>query len=541
MNSALSRLSDRALLVFVLAALTAPLVDRIVRPGGVEDVAREFRGPTQPPALPKNLQALTEFPRRFDTWWGDTFGLRGLLLRMRSRLIWSLGGSPSNSIVHGRDDWVFLTRSGAIENSLGMMPLSELELTEWELEIEARRDLCRSFGSEYIMFLVPRKGRVYPDKLPAGLTARGPSRLEQFCEHLGAAGLPVVSHLPVMQAAVERDTEQNQAYWKLGTHWTDRGSFSAALDLLKRLNKIDPRIAPFARERMRLRPGSDQQDSWASRLYLDGQLTQPVMNSVFLPHLQAGKIGRGDLTEGRLWQFEGAGPKDLSAWISHDSFGAYILRIVTESFGSVTALQAQEPDFADAEAKGVDLFLEYYVSGYLVRFSADLAIGDLPKRWEAVFEANAERAVKLSGPGVGRRSPLLPGPRAEVRRGANGTLELEGTGRFEVDSLGWPDSEARLLAFEFESDRPRTVRVSYRRYCPSSWLKGLPPARFTLQVAPGLSRHVVYLPNYRMVSPPRIEILEDDPDGAPPKLTLRSLQRLDAPADQLLDDVRRAR
>ena len=113
---------DTTVIALFLAGISAPLADRILRSDEARGPARENRQPAPKPVLALDLPTLTAYPERYEDWYGDTFGLRDVLLRWNAIEKLSLGVSPTPKVLLGADDWMFTTESRSFDVFRGLSP-----------------------------------------------------------------------------------------------------------------------------------------------------------------------------------------------------------------------------------------------------------------------------------------------------------------------------------------------------------------------------------------------------------------------------------
>src|SRR5947209_5268355 len=80
----LRRAGRRAWLAAVAAAVSAPLCASLLRSASDDGAAQEHRALASVPALPRNLDALTRWPRQVEAYVGDHFGLRDWMISLRA-------------------------------------------------------------------------------------------------------------------------------------------------------------------------------------------------------------------------------------------------------------------------------------------------------------------------------------------------------------------------------------------------------------------------------------------------------------------------
>jgi len=269
-------LHDRLLVLLFLGALAAPWADLLVRPDERRSpLNREHRQPSPRPALPRDARALHKFPAAFESWFEDSFGLRDILLRWHSRQsLGLLGVSPTPAVLLGKQGWYFFTGDRSVEAWRGRLPFGEPQLELWRKGLEARRDLLRAEGIDYLFVIAPNKETIYPDFMPDGLERVGPTRLEQFVAHLSSrSDLPFLDLRDALREARAQDTPQSHLYFEEGTHWNARGCLVAYQAILGRLAERHPELEPLPAREWRLVEFDGPGDSWASNMYI-GDLSE---------------------------------------------------------------------------------------------------------------------------------------------------------------------------------------------------------------------------------------------------------------------------
>ncbi|MDH4228150.1 MAG: hypothetical protein OEW11_00195 [Nitrospirota bacterium] len=208
------------------------------------------------PGVPHSLAEINAFPKAFDTWYADHFGLRNTFIRFYSYVRFSLLRLPSDSrVLVGTDGWLFYAEDDVVRDQRGLNPWTGLELSIWRDELAKRRDWLHRRGIHYLFVSVPDKQSVYSEHLPehpadASFPPPGqghrPRRMVQLTTYL--ANTPDGSHLPLLNLdeALARSKTAFPAplYERTGTHWTDVGAYVGYREILLRLQSDFPRIAP---------------------------------------------------------------------------------------------------------------------------------------------------------------------------------------------------------------------------------------------------------------------------------------------------------
>lgn len=133
----------------------------------------------------------------------------------------------AQTVIRGRNDFLFFTDHEAIEQVSGAVPLNAEELDVWTRALTSRHEWCRQRGIEVRFLFVPEKHVVYSDYLPDTEISENrpvvqilnslPGQVRETCMY------------PVDQLKAARQTRD--LYYKTDTHWNNWGGF-LAYDLL---------------------------------------------------------------------------------------------------------------------------------------------------------------------------------------------------------------------------------------------------------------------------------------------------------------------
>jgi hypothetical protein len=184
----------------------------------------EFRTFAPFPDVAWSVKRMKAFPREFEAYFNDHFGLRDLLLALHNSVKIDLGVSPSPKVVLGKDQWLFYAGEGELDDHLGRIELTPKQLEQWRDYVVTVRDWLRARGVGYIFVVPPDKTSVYPEHLPTryrNLEAY-PTRLDQMETYLEThSDLNILDLRPVLMAA----KGGLPLYHRTGTHWNDYGGY----------------------------------------------------------------------------------------------------------------------------------------------------------------------------------------------------------------------------------------------------------------------------------------------------------------------------
>lgn len=198
------------------------------------------------PPLAPLPEAIAEFPGRFDAWYADHMGLRGILVSGYRWLTDGLFRSPDKVII-GRDDWLYLRRgvredietAPVVRDWCGRFGFSDSELDGWVDAITTNHRWLAERGIDYLFVVPPNKLSVMPAHLPARFQCRrGATRLEQL-----QAALARRSEIELvdLRDTLRRSAAAGEPVWyRTDTHWNARGVAAAYPALVDRIRAVRP-------------------------------------------------------------------------------------------------------------------------------------------------------------------------------------------------------------------------------------------------------------------------------------------------------------
>jgi alginate O-acetyltransferase complex protein AlgJ len=194
------------------------------------------------PRLELNAASLTGLPAALEAYSDDRMGLRDDLIRAWAWLhIELFGTSSSESLIVGKDGWLFFGDANAVAQHRGLARFDDAALARWGRVLEERRAWLSQRGIAYLLVLVPNKHRVYGEYMPAGLTrVAETSQLDQLVTYLGQhSRVPFLDLREALEAAAARQ----RIYHKTDTHWNDVGAYAAYRAIVESLGEDVPALA----------------------------------------------------------------------------------------------------------------------------------------------------------------------------------------------------------------------------------------------------------------------------------------------------------
>jgi len=461
--SSVRKSADQLLIVGFIVALFAPLAKHWTSGDDPTTGVRERRSIQGRPVLEFSA-ALRTFPARFDAYYADRFGYRDELVRVHNRFKWFwLGLSPDESIVQGRDDWLFYSAENALEQARGALPFEEAELLGWRRMLESRRDTAADHGAHYIWVCGTMKAQIYPEYLPNALKPFGESRLDEFLEYMALeSDVEIIDVRPELLAAKELDEPGDHLYYPLGTHWTHRGSVACMRAILGALvargivTEPIPDYSDFDRKQT-----PKQGDSWAERLYMEDRLLQ--QRWALVP--RAPRID-GPMIPGfpRSQRFRQPGADLPRAMLYHDSFATLLKPLIAHSFSEFTTFWTYRWERALIQQERPDVIIDLMAERMLARLDPLDHFEDPEGALVDEYAISTDVIVEYGPMQIGQKVQLakahehrfvarepLEGLRIDTDPGGQHLVDLP---RFER-----PAGMDAILALELTAPRPSTIEL----------------------------------------------------------------------------------
>ena len=187
------------------------------------------------------------FPEGLGLYLRDHFGFRGAFVTLNALIrVKLLHTSTTPNVIMGEEGFLFFAGEGAIENYMGLNPMTDCEVSEWVSLFERRAGWLASRHIPFVMAVVPNKETVYPEMMPAGIPrGAGKSRMDRFVEAIRSrTRVPPVDLRPVL---IGRKKE-HRTYYPSDTHWSQWGAYWAYREMLQVIQKAAPGLVGAALE-----------------------------------------------------------------------------------------------------------------------------------------------------------------------------------------------------------------------------------------------------------------------------------------------------
>ena len=224
-----------AFLILFFAACLLPVALMLL---GVKGPNYEKRALASVPALVDKDGLNLDFPREFETYLTDNFGLRPALVSLNAALsYYVLGDSTNEKVIAGRDGWLYFNEELAdYERSTA---LSAVELDRLCRTLALEQEYVRSRGAAFLFVIAPNKSSVYPEYMPARFARLdGPGAAAQLNDALAKEG---VAHADLF-GLLNGSKGIGQLYHKKDTHWNNLGAWLGYREIVNLLADQNPKV-----------------------------------------------------------------------------------------------------------------------------------------------------------------------------------------------------------------------------------------------------------------------------------------------------------
>lgn len=316
---------------------------------------------------PKDMAA---WPDAFQKYFEDHFMLRNRLIDWRSWLLWhGLRTTSSDTVIAGRDGWLFYAADGGIDDWIQVEPFTRDQLEVWRETLVRRRAFLTHRGIPFLFVIAPDKQMIYPEYMPDSLERmRDDFRADQMIAYMRQT-TPDFEILDLRPAVIAAKPT-GLLYHRYDTHWNDRGGLAGYQPIAHSLRRWFPAVRPLTRadfDTSAAVPSGDKTTMLG--------LTDP--GKVAMPGLV---LRRGDgyaVVEPKHpdpYGEEGllvTEHKDRSlprAVIYRDSFAGRLIPYLSEHFSRASYLWQNEFDFEEIERDHPDIVVQEFVARHFFTY-----------------------------------------------------------------------------------------------------------------------------------------------------------------------------
>ncbi|MCK5830110.1 MAG: hypothetical protein KAH20_07370 [Methylococcales bacterium] len=337
MNYHFSCKVDKKILILLFgASIYLPLFTGIFQEDQLSSII-EKRKLAVLPAIPKSAKTINEFPKEFNSYYSDHFGLREQLTSLYFSFIYKIGALNSiGDVTFGKDGWMFLGNikpvtqhyNDPIGDAINKNLFSEQQLKDFALSIMAIKNWLKKRGIEYIYVIAPNKHTIYFEKLPTYIKKQNEqSATDQLVAYLEQhTDINVVDLRP----ALFKEKKNHQVFFKTDSHWNFHGANAAQFEIMKKVSSLFPkRIEPTFLEDTQFHIKTRSNGDLAS-LTKAGIMTEELALPVFKPGcklIREPPINKASAIDTFLCQKKG-----LTTVIFKDSFFNYLQTYIARYF-----------------------------------------------------------------------------------------------------------------------------------------------------------------------------------------------------------------
>jgi len=258
----------------------------------------------------------TDYLSQLQSYVNDRFYLRQKLISVDRKLTGVLGVSGEDSVILGKDGWLFFEKT--LADYTDTDPMSNRELFSAASNVALMEEYCKKNGKDFTFIVAPNKNSLYGQYMPDyGVTATG-SNAQRFHSLLSQMEVSYVD----LFAAFSQESEQ--LYFAHDSHWNSKGAAYGA-DLIN---------AAFGVE------SAYYQGDFSYLVAHDGDLygmVYPGVQDTELDGLYGGELsfsykGPSTQADAIVLQTEGGGGGKLLCY--RDSFGILLYPYLADSYAA---------------------------------------------------------------------------------------------------------------------------------------------------------------------------------------------------------------
>ena len=273
----------------------------------------------------------TDYLSQLQSYVNDRFFLRQELITLDRRLSSFLGVSGEDSVIAGKDGWLFFAET--LDDYTGTDLMSSRELFSAASNVALMEEYCRTNGKEFTFIIAPNKNSLYGEFMPDyGVTAKtsNAKRLHSLLDQMN------VEYVDLFAAFGE---EEETLYFAHDSHWNSRGAALGA-DLINRSFGVETNYfgADFSGET------AHEGDLYAM-VFPSAQDTET--NPVYGGTLNYTFTSKATQPDAIVLTTEGAGEGSLLCY--RDSFGILLFPYLADSYNSAKFSRSVRYDMTGSE------------------------------------------------------------------------------------------------------------------------------------------------------------------------------------------------
>jgi alginate O-acetyltransferase complex protein AlgJ len=183
----------------------------------------------------------TTFPPAFESAFADRFGGRDRLIRgHHAALLGLFGVSALTTVMPGSNGWYYWLGEDGLSldrhyRGVADFPAAYVDATAAELR--RRHDWLAAQGIGYVVAIVPEKYTIYPEHLPAWVTASPlASPQDRVVAAMADSGVTLLDLRPALRAAKARE----RVYYQTDSHWNYNGAMVGYAAIMQEVRRALP-------------------------------------------------------------------------------------------------------------------------------------------------------------------------------------------------------------------------------------------------------------------------------------------------------------
>lgn len=206
----------------------------------------EQRELAQRPTLKLNKDTISYYPKAYEDYENDNFGMKNYLVKLNNYInVKLLGTSPMESVLLGKDGWLYYSKDSninMIDDYRGLNLFSEDQLKKISDNLEEQKKWLDSKGIPFILVIAPNKESIYPEHLPDNIKkVQDKTKLDQLVSYLKQnSDVTVID----MRQKLISEKESGSLYYRTDSHWNQLGAYYAQEEIMKEVTKHFKNIKP---------------------------------------------------------------------------------------------------------------------------------------------------------------------------------------------------------------------------------------------------------------------------------------------------------
>jgi alginate O-acetyltransferase complex protein AlgJ len=326
------KLQNKFIIVLFIAVLALPALDMIFHFSPVKELF-EKRLPVEKPTFPRSLSELKEYPRNFEKFFNDDYGMRKSFITLYGKMMDKIfDESPDARAVVGKDGWFFFDNCNSLLDATGKAQLDDVLVAKGvENFIKNWRQL-REKNVDYLVVIAADKSSVYPEFLPDYIKPSDLHRIDKFISALKqkAPDFPLLDLRPILLEAKKRDSI---IYHETDTHWNRRGAHYGYVSMMKKLGAKPHLRSEFVNKEDDTVRGDISDIMGVDTKNLNRDLAPKF--KTYSQEIEGSKVEKAEFH--RFRAFENLHKNLPRAFVYHDSFYGELFDLANEHFSFVAS------------------------------------------------------------------------------------------------------------------------------------------------------------------------------------------------------------